>query len=68
MLLVGVIGGSAGSLERLCDPRCPAMEGMNYWERLEVLGNDSYDYEDEVGGQPDSFDYDDPRDYEEWCV
>ena len=60
--------GSAGSLETLLfDPRCPAMEDMNYWERLEVLGNDSYDYEDEVGSQPGSFAYDDPRDYEEWC-
>ena len=38
-------GGSAGSLESLlCDPRCPVTEDMNYWERLEVLGNDSYDY------------------------
>ena len=32
------------------------MEDMNYWERLEVLGNDSYGYKDEMGGQPDSFD------------
>ena len=43
------------------------MEDIIYWERLEVLDNDSYDYEDEVGSQPGSFDYDDPRDYEEWC-
>ena len=62
-------GGSTGSsLETLlCDPRCPVTEDMNYWETLEVLGNDSYDYEDEAGGQPGSFDYDDPRDYKEWC-
>ena len=40
---------------------------MNNWERLVVLGNDSYDCGDEVGGQPSSFDYDDPRDSEEWC-
>ena len=27
----------------------------------------SYDYVEGVDGQPGSFDYDDPRDYEEWC-
>ena len=33
-----------------------------------ALGGDSYDYEDGVDSQPGSFDYDDPRDYEEWCA
>ena len=39
---------------------------MTYWEKLEALGGDSYDYDEGVDGQPGSFDYDDPRDYE-WC-
>ena len=61
-------GGSTGSLETLpSDSGRPVTEDMKYWERLEVLGDDSYDYQEEVGGQPGSFDYDDPRDYEEWC-
>ena len=30
-------------------------------------GGDSYDYVEGVDGQPSFFDYDDPRDYEEWC-
>ena len=40
---------------------------MSYWERFEVLGDDSYGYEDGLSGQPGYFDYDDPRDCEEWC-
>ena len=41
---------------------------MTYWERLEALGGDSYDYMEGADSQPGSFDYDDPRDYEEWCA
>ena len=40
---------------------------MTYWEKLEALGGDSYDYDEGVDSQSVSFDYDDPRDYEEWC-
>ena len=58
----------AGAPEALlCDPGCPVTEDMSYWERLDVLGDDSYGYEDGLSGQAGYFDYDDPRDYEEWC-
>ena len=40
---------------------------MTFWERLEILGDDSYGYEDGVRSLPGDFDYDDPRDYEEGC-
>ena len=40
---------------------------MTYWEKLEAVSGDSYDYNEGVGSQPGSFDYDDPRNYEEWC-
>ena len=40
---------------------------MSYWERFEVLGDDSYGYDDDLNGHASYFDYDDPRDYEEWC-
>ena len=59
---------AAGAPETLLyDLGCPVMDDMSYWERLEALGDDSYGYDDSVGGQPDYFDCDDPRDYEEWC-
>ena len=51
----------------LCDLRCPDTDDMSYWGRLEVLGVDSYGYEDGVGSQADNFDCDESRDYEEWC-
>ena len=51
----------------LCDPGCPVTDDMSYWERLEVLGDDSYGYADDLNGHAGYFDYDDPRDYEEWC-
>ena len=58
----------AGAPETLlCDLGCPVTEDMSYWERLEILGDDSYGYEDGLSGQPVYFDYDDTRDYEEWC-
>ena len=40
---------------------------MTYQEKVEALGGDSYDFDDAVDYQPGYFDYDDPRDYEEWC-
>ena len=57
--------GSFGTL--LSGPLCPVTDDMTYWEKLEALGGDSYDYDEGVDSQPGSFDYDDPRDYEEWC-
>ena len=32
-----------------------------------ALGGDSYNYNKGVDSSPGSFDYDDPRNYEEWC-
>ena len=34
------------------------------WREIEVLGEDSYD----CYRRSDSFDYDEPRDFEEWCA
>ena len=43
----------AGAPETLlCDLGCPVTEDMSYWERLEILGDDSYGYEDGLSGQP----------------
>ena len=46
---------------------CPVADDMTYWERLEALGGNTYDYDAGVDSQPGPFDYDDLRDYEEWC-
>ena len=51
----------------LSGPLCPVTDDMTYWDKLEALGGDTYDYDEGVDSQPGSFDYDDPRDYEEWC-
>ena len=56
--------GSFGTL--LSGPLCPITDDMTYWEKLDALGGDSYDYDEEVDSQPGSFDYDDPRDYDKW--
>ena len=40
---------------------------MSYHEKIEDLGGASYDYDDAVDNQTGYFDYDDPRNYEEWC-
>ena len=69
------VAGCSGSLSA-CSPdlSCPAADYVTCWEKLEAMSDDSYDSEDiyyssgEVGGQPECFDYDDPRDYEEWCA
>ena len=54
--------GSARSFGTLLSgPMCPVADDMTYWERLEALEGDSYDYVDGVDSQPSSFDYDDPR-------
>ena len=60
---------SADSFETLLfGPMFPVTDDMTFCERPEALGGDSYDYEEGVDSQPGSFDYDDPRDYEEWCA
>ena len=67
------VAHSAGSMTMgasaplLCDSECLVTEDMTYWERRDILGDDSYDYTDGVCDHPGDFDYDDPRDYEEWC-
>ena len=39
-------------------------DDMTYWERLELLGDDSESSEDCGCGPPGDFDFYDPRDYE----
>ena len=51
----------------LSGPLCSVADDMTYWEKLKALGGDGYDYDEGVGSQPGSFDYDDPWIYEEWC-
>ena len=51
--------GSFGTC--LTDPPCLVVVDVTCWERLEALCEDSYD----CYGGSDSFDYDDPRDFEE---
>ena len=70
MFLLGSLArfGGRGCLGTLlCDLECPVTEDMTYSEHLDILGDDSYDYADGVCDHPGDFDYDDPRDYEEWC-
>ena len=50
------------------DQSCPAVDYMTCWEKLEAMSDDSYDSYEWVDGRPEHFDYDDPRDYEEWCA
>ena len=35
--------------------------------KIEALGGTRYDYDDVIDNTPGYFDYDDQRDYEEWC-
>ena len=46
---------------------CPVTDDVTDWERLEALRGGSYGYDEEVDIQPGSSDYDDPKDYQEWC-
>ena len=46
---------------------CPVTDDMTYYEKIEALGGASYNYDDPVDNLPGYCDYDDPRDYEEWC-
>ena len=49
------------------DLECPVTEDVTYWERLDILGDDSYDYADNGCDHLGDLDYDDLQDYEEWC-
>ena len=42
--------GSFGT--RLPDPPCPIVDHTTYWERLEALDKDSYEYCGEIDSQP----------------
>ena len=61
---VPAVGRSGSFGTCLPDLPCLVADDMTCWERLEALGDDSY----YCYGQSDSFDYDDPQDYEEWCA
>ena len=59
----------SGSLSTcLFDQLCPVVKYMTCWEKIEAMSDDSYDSYEGADGQPGDFDYDDPRDYEEWCA
>ena len=51
----------------LAEPFCVVTDYMTYQERIEALSGTIYDYDDVLDNTPDYFDYDDHRDYEEWC-
>ena len=51
----------------LSEPLCAITDDMTYQEKIETLIGTIYDYDDVIDNQPGYFDYDDPRDYEEWC-
>ena len=72
---VASVAEYSGSLSTcLSDQSCPAADYMTCWEKLKAMSDDSYNSEDsydsyeEVDGRPECSDYDDPRDYEEWCA
>ena len=46
---------------------CVITDDMTYQEKVEALSGTIYDYDDVNDNRPGYFDYDDPRDYEEWC-
>ena len=46
---------------------CPVIHEMTDWDRHEALGGDSYGYYGDFDSPPGFSDYDDPRDYREWC-
>ena len=47
---------------------CPVVNYMTCWEKLEAMSDDSYDSYEGADGPLGYFDYDDPRDCEEWCA
>ena len=51
----------------LSEPLCVIMDDMTYQEKIGSLSGTIYDYDDVNDNTPGYFDYDDPRDYEEWC-
>ena len=51
----------------LSEPLCTITDDMTYQEKIEALSGTVYDYDEVIDNQPGYFDYDDPRDYEEWC-
>ena len=46
---------------------CPVISERTNWEGREALWGDSYGYHGDFDSRPGSCDYDDPRDYQEWC-
>ena len=63
----GVLCRDAFGMGDAPSPWCPITDDMTYWERRELLGDDSYGYEDGMRSSPTDFYYDDPRDNKEWC-
>ena len=61
---VPAVGCSDSFWTCLPDPPCLVADDVTSWERFEALSEDKYD----CYGRSDSFYYDDPRDFEEWCA
>ena len=60
-------GGDDYPVETLSsEPLCVKTDDMTYQEKSEALSGIIYDYDDVSDNRPGYFDYDDPRDYEEW--
>ena len=51
----------------LSEPLCVITDDMTYQEKIEALSGTICDIDDVNDNTPGYFDYDDPRDYEEWC-
>ena len=51
----------------LSEPPCVIMDDMTYYEKIEALSGTIYDYDDVIDNTTAYFNYDGPRDYEEWC-
>ena len=51
----------------LSEPFCVVTDDITYQEKIEALIGAISDYDDVIDNTPDYFDYDDHRDYEEWC-
>ena len=60
-------GGDEYPFRTLLSELCVITDDMTYQQKIEALSGTIYDYDDVNANTPGYFDYDDPRDYEEWC-
>ena len=60
-------GGDGYPFRTLLSELIFVITDMTYQEKIEALSGTIYDYDDVVDNTPGYFDYNDPRNYEEWC-